>query len=481
MLDNRLKMCAEFVSGEGIACDVGTDHAYLAAELILSGKCSRVIASDVKEGPLESARNTVEKNGISDKVELILSDGLENVPLDGVTDIIIAGMGGETIAKIISDSDSSFEGIRLILQPMTKAEILRRELYRNGFDIVQERIVEDGDKMYVIICAENSGEWRKLTEFESLYGFFDENDPLAEKYRDKESKRLAKISESLEAAGKQDEAQHYAALAYKMANGTDTVKTECVYSYLDELYPFGDQEKWDNSGLLVENMDMECSKILLTLDITNDAVDDAEELGAELIISHHPVIFDPIRRISRNSPVFRLISADIAAICAHTNLDIADGGINSIILRRLSEQFESSGAPEPFEEVGDGRHFGWIIELKEAVSPDILGEAVKGIFGCEYVRVSRVHRMIKRIAFCSGSGGSMLDIALSKNCDAYITGDIKHDVWIDANNYSLVLYDCGHFHTENIVLTELRRVLEKKFPQIDIEISDYSADPVIYM
>ena len=75
----------------------------------------------------------------------------------------------------------------------------------------------------------------------------------------------------------------------------------------------------------------------------------------------------------------------------------------------------------------------------------------------------------------------MLDIALSKNCDAYITGDIKHDVWIDANNYSLVLYDCGHFHTENIVLTELRRVLEKKFPQIEIEISDYSADPVIYM
>lgn len=75
----------------------------------------------------------------------------------------------------------------------------------------------------------------------------------------------------------------------------------------------------------------------------------------------------------------------------------------------------------------------------------------------------------------------MLDIALSKNCDAYITGDVKHDVWIDANNYGLVLLDCGHFHTENIVLTELRRVLEKKFPQIDIEISDYSVDPVMYV
>ena len=163
MLDNRLKMCAELVSGKGIACDVGTDHAYLAAELIMSGRCSHVIASDVKEGPLDSARNTVERNGLADKVDLILSDGLENVPLDGVSDIVIAGMGGETIAKIINDSDNSFDGIRLILQPMTKAEILRMELYRNGFEITEEHIVDDGDKLYVVMCAENSGECRKLT------------------------------------------------------------------------------------------------------------------------------------------------------------------------------------------------------------------------------------------------------------------------------------------------------------------------------
>lgn len=481
MLDNRLKKCAELVSGKGIACDVGTDHAYLAAELVLSGKCRSVIASDVKEGPLASARSTVEKNGIADKVQLILSDGLENVPMDGVTDIIIAGMGGETIADIIGNPDISFDGIHLILQPMTKAEILRKELYRHGFCITSEHIVEDGDKMYVIMCAENSGEWRKLTETDSLYGFFDDNDPLTAKYRQKESVRLAKISESLEAAGKSDEAQHYAALSYRLANGTDMVRTEEVYNYLDELYPFRAQEKWDNSGLLVESMDMECSRILLTLDITNDAVDDAEEMGADLIISHHPVIFDPLRRVSRNSPVFRLVSADIAAICAHTNLDIADGGTNGVILRKLSERFHLTSRPEPFEELGDGRAFGWIIELNEAVSPESIGEAAKEIFGCEYVRMSRVRRDIKRIAFCSGSGGSMLDIALSKNCDAYITGDVKHDVWIDANNYGLVLLDCGHFHTENIVLTELRRVLEKKFPQIDIEISDYSVDPVMYV
>ena len=104
MLDNRLKKIAELVSGEGIAVDVGTDHAYLAAELVKSGKCSRVIASDVKEGPLESARNTVEKYGVSDNVELVLSDGLENISLNGVSDIVIAGMGGETIAAIMENA-----------------------------------------------------------------------------------------------------------------------------------------------------------------------------------------------------------------------------------------------------------------------------------------------------------------------------------------------------------------------------------------
>ncbi|HOH87118.1 class I SAM-dependent methyltransferase, partial [Ruminococcus sp.] len=122
MLDNRLKKIAELVSGNGIAVDVGTDHAYLAAELINSGKCSRVIASDVKEGPLDSARNTVDKYGIQDKVELVLSDGLENVSLDGVSDVVIAGMGGETIADIIGavkiDSIDKMS-IRWVLQPMT--------------------------------------------------------------------------------------------------------------------------------------------------------------------------------------------------------------------------------------------------------------------------------------------------------------------------------------------------------------------------
>ena len=75
----------------------------------------------------------------------------------------------------------------------------------------------------------------------------------------------------------------------------------------------------------------------------------------------------------------------------------------------------------------------------------------------------------------------MLDIAVNSGCDAYITGDVKHDVWIDANNKCITLYDCGHFNTENIVLEELRYTLEKQFPQLEVIIADSSSDPVLYI
>ena len=111
-----------------------------------------------------------------------------------------------------------------------------------------------------------------------------------------------------------------------------------------------------------------------------------------------------------------------------------------------------------------------------------LAKICKEIFGCEYVRLTKYgSKNISRIAFCSGSGGSMLGLALEKNCDALITGDVKHDVWIEANNRNITLLDCGHFHTENPVLWELRRVIEEKFPQLDVEIAESSTDPCIYL
>lgn len=481
MLDNRLKKCAELVSGRGIVVDVGTDHAYLAAELVLSGKCGRIIASDINDGPLDSARKTVEKYGVADNVDLILSDGLENVPLDGVSDIVIAGMGGETIADIIENADIS-GSTNLILQPMTKVDVLRKRLAEMGFEIDSEMLVEDGERIYVIICTHFEGFKTRITEFSSLFGAFDERDPLTAKYRSKEADRLEKIAVSLEKSGKINESVHYRSLSKRMMNGTKREDICEIYSYLDEKIPFSTQEKWDNSGLLVENGDMECERVLLTLDITHSAIYEATEYDAELIISHHPVIFDPLRIIGRQSTVSSLISNEIAAICMHTNLDISPLGTNGAILRRLSEKVRIAGDPHPFEELGGGSSLGYIVELDERTTVDKFSETLKEIFGCPYLRVNTDRKnKISKIAICSGSGGSMLDLAIEKGCDALVTGDIKHDVWISANSSRTALFDCGHFYTENLVLPELRRILEEKFPLLDVEIAESSVDPCCYI
>ena len=481
MLDNRLKMCAEMVSGRGAAVDVGTDHGYLAAELVMSGKCSRVIASDINEKPLGAARNTIEKNGLSDKVELVLSDGLENIDLSGVTDVVIAGMGGETIAKILENAvGGPANDRRFILQPMTKAEVLRRELFSLGFRITEEKAVEDGDKIYVVICAVEDRKCGQLTEFKSLYGFFDDDDETGRLYRQRESERLKRISDSLEKNGSHDDALHYSALAYKMCNGVGKVSFDEIYNYLDSAYPLALQESWDNSGYLVESRRSECDTVVLSLDITRKSVMEAVEKGAGLIISHHPVIFDPIKAVNSHTPVSELIYNDIAAICMHTNVDVAKSGTNGVILKRLQNECEIVSV-EPFEELGGGNNLGWIIELKNEVVNREFGEILKRIFGCKYVRMTSETLSVKRIALCSGSGGSMLGLAVEKGCDALLTGDVKHDVWIDSINKGVTVYDCGHFHTENPVLWEFRRALESKFPQLDVEIAENSTDPCDYI
>ncbi len=475
MLDKRLELCAEFVSGRGTVCDVGTDHAYLAVELVKSGKCGRAIASDINPNPLESARKTVEKYGITDKVELVLSDGLENINLDGVTDIVIAGMGGETIVNILKSGN--YNNVRFILQPMTKPEILRKMLCRNGFQNISEKAVEDSGKIYTVICAEYTSieceyNMSECTEFESISGFFDNGDEMGEKYREKQSERLVKMAESLEKSGRIDEAVHSRALSRKLIEGASVKNVNEIYDFLDGKYPFSLQEDWDNSGFLVNSLQA-CSNILLALDITNSVVQEAVYKEADLIISHHPVIFHPLKKIDAGNPVYKLIEHNIDAICMHTNLDIAEGGTNTAIVKKIAEKVGISST-EPLEDGG----FGYIIELKENADTYEFAGILKDIFGLKRIRLSKKYNeYVSRIAICSGSGGSLLALAEKKGCNALITGDVKHDVWIDADNHNFTVFDCGHFYTENIVLWELRRVLEEKFPLLDIEIAENSTVP----
>ncbi len=153
-LDDRLSAIAALVRTDRRICDVGTDHGLLPCYLAQCG-AKRVIASDVNENPLAAARANVEKYGCSGSVELVLSDGLKSVP--PCDDIIIAGMGGELIADIIGGCGFVTADTRFILQPMTKAEHLRRYLYREGFEIMQENGAYSGGKAYTVMLVRYTG------------------------------------------------------------------------------------------------------------------------------------------------------------------------------------------------------------------------------------------------------------------------------------------------------------------------------------
>ena len=173
-LDKRLSAVAALVRQDSRLADIGTDHAYLPVYLVQAGVCPSAIASDIGAGPLEAARHTVTANGLTSKVALRLGDGLATVTADEVEDVAIAGMGGETIAAILEAAPWVKDGrVRLILQPMTRAEDLRRWLLQNGFSVLEEHLIIDGRHLYPVMAAEYTA--APICEDEvSIYGgFFD--------------------------------------------------------------------------------------------------------------------------------------------------------------------------------------------------------------------------------------------------------------------------------------------------------------------
>ncbi|MBQ8388447.1 MAG: SAM-dependent methyltransferase [Clostridia bacterium] len=169
ILKNRLQAAASFVRRGSAIADVGTDHAWLPIYLLSRGIASRAVASDINEGPLCRARINIPKN-LSKKIELRLTDGLAGIEDFGAQDILICGMGGELIARILQDAPfTKDKNIRLILQPMTKAPYLREFLLSAGFRIIDEALADD-DRIYQVICAEYCGESEEYSPVELLLG-----------------------------------------------------------------------------------------------------------------------------------------------------------------------------------------------------------------------------------------------------------------------------------------------------------------------
>lgn len=203
-LSERLGAAMESIRDGALVVDVGTDHAYLPIELIRSKKAKRVIACDIGKQPLENARRNVERYRLSRSIELRLSDGLSAVNEDEAEDIVIAGMGGDLIARIIGDAAwLKNADKRLILQPMSHATQLRDWLAENGFDIMGERAIVDHRRLYSVMCVHYSGEYTPLPPEHRYVGKITPDYESGRRYYLFQCKRLREHAASLASAGQE--------------------------------------------------------------------------------------------------------------------------------------------------------------------------------------------------------------------------------------------------------------------------------------
>lgn len=236
-----------------------------------------------------------------------------------------------------------------------------------------------------------------------------------------------------------------------------------IYDAIDRLAPFWLTMDFDNTGILVGDRNREVSCALLALDCTPAVVEQAKQLGAQLIVTHHPVIFHPLKRVNEDAVVYQLIRSDIAVISAHTNLDIAQGGVNDALASAIGLR-DCRGLELLNEQTG--AWLGRIGTLPEPLSPEAFAAHIKACLNASSIKFSAAPRAIRTVALCSGSGADCLDAAISAGADALLTSEVKQHEYLAAAAAGISIFDAGHFDTEDIVIEPLRDYLAKEIPDV---------------
>lgn len=258
-----------------------------------------------------------------------------------------------------------------------------------------------------------------------------------------------------------------------------------IYQMLDQFAPFRTQMDFDNAGLLVGDENAKVTKILVSLDITLPVIQEAIEMGADLIVAHHPVIFHPVKSIVKGEltgdKLIALIQNNISAICAHTNLDVAAGGVNDALAEALTLKDIEVFLPDGLDEQGRPYGLGRIGVLEEPCALPEFAKRVKERLGANGVRYVDVGRPVRRVAVGGGACGGSLYDAFAKGCDAFVTSDVKYDGFLDAKALGIGLIDAGHFPTENVVLPVLEKLLKNGFPDVEICLSQVHKEVFSYL
>ena len=234
------------------------------------------------------------------------------------------------------------------------------------------------------------------------------------------------------------------------------MKIKEVYEFLDSVAPYDTQCSWDNSGLMTGSLEKEVDSVMLCLDCTNDVIEQAVANGCKLIVCHHPLIFSGVKCVCEDSPLYNAVKNGITVISAHTNLDMADGGVNDILCEKLgmenTEYLYAEGAP--FMRMGD-------VDFENAA--EFAGHCAEKLGNA--VRVCDSGRKVSRVAVCGGSGGEYIYEVAAAGCDTFVTGEAKHHQYLDAQRLGVNMIVAGHFSTEVPVIQSLCDKLLKAFPK----------------
>ena len=264
------------------------------------------------------------------------------------------------------------------------------------------------------------------------------------------------------------------------------VKVKDVFGFLQEKAPFELQMSFDNAGFLVGHKEQNVDKVLVALDITEEVISEATQIGAQLIVAHHPVIWGGAKSVTDDTVMGRkllaLIENGISAICAHTNLDAVEEGVNDALANQLGlkeiAQLRQEGVDKTGRPYGIGR-IGSVATENEDCKQFAL--RVKKLLGANGVRYVDAGRSVRVVAVGGGSCSDMLGDALAQGCDTFVTSDVKYDVFLEARARGINLIDAGHFSTENVVCPVLKDWMSEQFGEIEVVISDVHSEVFSYL
>ena len=252
-----------------------------------------------------------------------------------------------------------------------------------------------------------------------------------------------------------------------------------ILSYLETLAPRSMKMDWDNVGLLCGGRSRPVTKVLVALDPFEGVCREASQWGAELIVTHHPLVFSPLKAVTDESSIGRsvqlLCASGISAINAHTNLDCAPGGVNDCLAKTLGLSDIQVIAPTGVDELG--RPWGLLRQgfVETQSLPQFLS-TVKSVLHCDGLRYVDGGRPVHRVAVGGGACASELQDAVNAGCDTFVTADVKYNQFWDAHDLGLNLIDAGHFATENPIVALLAERIASQFPEISVKISDTHRD-----